>query len=537
MYTHHVLANRSRTPSLSNSLNSASSAGSPDLPAGDIPRHLLAHEPTRSQTPAPVNHNSPYAPQPLSMPPHFITSFVHRCFVVDLAEVDFTQALKAMDYLKVFDDRRKREFCAALRRLNIDTSIWDYEKASIMNENPSMYDWIVSVEDKSRRVEALYTQVYIGLRRWTLINEMRLMPFNKVNCTAMLDTLYPKHYSAPPTPQLTETILNSQRNAFRRYIEAVEANGRNVLQTLEHQSRRDGDTNGWPVVREIVDKYLTSTNNLLDECNAVKGPEDFVPSQTPTPGPSARVDSGVSFQEPPDAEKRPSSRPPIPRMQSSPAPPERTRPSQPTCTDRKAGAPERKGSAFGRLARVFKSRSVDGRADEEGHSGRRSVSGRRSTSAMGRDGEARPRTSAEKQHSRENSADRAAGLSGGLGIIDIDDKQREKLIREARRAKEEREVRRVGPTHFKTGEERRGGAGAGVGVGMSVPEKAAKNLGLPRGYRLEEEEGRKEEERVPCRQRGVLRVYVEDEAHGARGRYFNPYQAPAEELVIAELAA
>ena len=169
MYTHHVLANRSRTPSLSNSLNSASSAGSPDLPAGDIPRHLLAHEPTRSQTPAPVNHNSPYAPQPLSMPPHFITSFVHRCFVVDLAEVDFTQALKAMDYLKVFDDRRKREFCAALRRLNIDTSIWDYEKASIMNENPSMYDWIVSVEDKSRRVEALYTQVYIGLRRWVSI--------------------------------------------------------------------------------------------------------------------------------------------------------------------------------------------------------------------------------------------------------------------------------------------------------------------------------------------------------------------------------
>ena len=98
---------------------------------------------------------------------------------------------------------------------------------------------------------------------------MRLTPFSKPNCIAMLNTLYPPTLVEPPTRQLTTTILDSQRDAFFRYIRAVEKSGKSVLSNLENQSRRPQDENGWPVVREIVDKYLRAANSIIEECFAV----------------------------------------------------------------------------------------------------------------------------------------------------------------------------------------------------------------------------------------------------------------------------
>ena len=98
---------------------------------------------------------------------------------------------------------------------------------------------------------------------------MRLTPFSKANCIAMLNTLYPPSLVEAPTRQLTTTILDSQRDAFFRYIRAVEKSGKSVLSNLENQSRRPQDENGWPVVREIVDKYLRAANSIIEECFAV----------------------------------------------------------------------------------------------------------------------------------------------------------------------------------------------------------------------------------------------------------------------------
>ena len=98
---------------------------------------------------------------------------------------------------------------------------------------------------------------------------MRLTPFSKANCIAMLNTLYPPSLIEAPTRQLTTTILDSQRDAFFKYIRAVEKSGKSVLSNLENQSRRPQEENGWPVVREIVDKYLRAANSIIEECFAV----------------------------------------------------------------------------------------------------------------------------------------------------------------------------------------------------------------------------------------------------------------------------
>ncbi len=124
---------------------------------------------------------------------------------------------------------------------------------------------------------------------------MRLEPFSKANSIAMLNTLYPPTTAISPTRQLTGHILESQRNAFFRYIQAVEKNGKNVLKNLELQGVRKGDDNGWAVVREAVDKYLRFSNGVIEECHEVTGPEYFDPETEARRRGDRRADSGVSF--------------------------------------------------------------------------------------------------------------------------------------------------------------------------------------------------------------------------------------------------
>jgi phage-related protein len=82
-----------------------------------------------------------------------------------LDEVDFPQALTALDYLKDLENRRRREVAAALQRLNIHPDDLK-EKTELAKKYPGVLTWIESINVQGRRVEALYTQIYLGLRRW-----------------------------------------------------------------------------------------------------------------------------------------------------------------------------------------------------------------------------------------------------------------------------------------------------------------------------------------------------------------------------------
>ena len=105
--------------------------------------------------------------QPCSLPPSFISAFVRRCFSEELGLVDFPQALTAMDYLRDLDIRRRRELTNALRRLGIDREELGKDgEAHPANGNRAIAEWVKEMEKKEKKVEALYTQVYIGLRRW-----------------------------------------------------------------------------------------------------------------------------------------------------------------------------------------------------------------------------------------------------------------------------------------------------------------------------------------------------------------------------------
>lgn len=113
----------------------------------------------------------------------------------------------------------------------------------------------------------------------------------------MLNTLYPPLSESSPTPtlQLTPRILNTHRDGFFRYINAVEMKGARALDPVMKQGAPKGETTSWPVVYHALDKYLLLVNELIDECTLVTEPDHLDETKTPGRGKSRKVDSGVSF--------------------------------------------------------------------------------------------------------------------------------------------------------------------------------------------------------------------------------------------------
>jgi hypothetical protein len=125
-------------------------------------------------------------------------------------------------------------------------------------------------------------------------------PYNKATCIAMLNTLFPPVTEATvtPTSKLTPRLLKSQRDGFFRYISAIDTNGKQILDRLITQGAQEGEANGWPMVRNALDKYLRIANEIIDECSMVNDPASVNEGKEnySSKGHKGRkVDSGFSF--------------------------------------------------------------------------------------------------------------------------------------------------------------------------------------------------------------------------------------------------
>ncbi|KAK3703083.1 hypothetical protein LTR37_014694 [Vermiconidia calcicola] len=243
--------------------------------------------------------------QPACLPPSFITSFLQRCFPSRLVDIDFPQALTGLDYLKDLETRRRREVAAAFERLDIDRETLNSEEDQLSSRYPGIAKWVQSIEEKERKIDALYTQLYIGLRRWILINELSLTPFNKHNCVAMLNTLYPPVISSQPTTKLTREILKNQRDGFFKYIQSVEKNGSQVLRNLMQQGKAPADANGWGAVTRTLGLYLQLANSMISECSEITDVQHVSPRQSSGSKPSKQPRKADSEPNSPTEPPRP----------------------------------------------------------------------------------------------------------------------------------------------------------------------------------------------------------------------------------------
>lgn len=147
----------SRAPSPTSSSNSPTS-----------PQFSHGYQSSTAQfTTALMGQLSQLPSQPSSLPPSFVTTFVNRCFPVELEFVDFPQSLTALDYLKDLETRRRKEIAHSFQTLNLDqTNLSEDKLQDLRQRNPAVAEWVESLEAKLRKVESAYGSIYISLRRW-----------------------------------------------------------------------------------------------------------------------------------------------------------------------------------------------------------------------------------------------------------------------------------------------------------------------------------------------------------------------------------
>ncbi|KXG48739.1 uncharacterized protein PGRI_026090 [Penicillium griseofulvum] len=230
--------------------------------------------------------------QPCLLPPSFILSFVRRCFCLDLSEVDFAQALTALDYIRTLQTRWKKEIEASFNRLNVTSKdASDPEHSEVARKYPNVLTWYESITEKALLIERLYTHVHLGLRRWMLVNQIMLEPFDKANCLALLNTLLPPVHRDSPTPtqQLSTATLGQHRDKFFKLITSYNGDP-SMLESVIKQGARYNEENGWPALHEALDRYLNAVLEMIDECTLINDP-----SQIGKSGVQRRTDSGISF--------------------------------------------------------------------------------------------------------------------------------------------------------------------------------------------------------------------------------------------------
>lgn len=133
------------------------------------------------------------------------------------------------------------------------------------------------------------------------MNEMMLTPFNKANCLAMLNTLFPSKLNSPPTRHVSVQRMADQRHKFADYIRAVEKhNSTDCLHNIIVQDARAGETTGWPLTHEYIEKYLMLANDLIATCYQLSNYGNLEGPRTMRRG---KQDSGISIS----SDERPAS--------------------------------------------------------------------------------------------------------------------------------------------------------------------------------------------------------------------------------------
>jgi hypothetical protein len=101
-----------------------------------------------------------------ALPPAFIVNFVTRTFMPDPSEVDWSQTLTALDYLKDLETRRRREMATTFENLDVHRDTWEADMARVAEKAPGIALWINNLEGKNRKADSYYAQIWLGLRRW-----------------------------------------------------------------------------------------------------------------------------------------------------------------------------------------------------------------------------------------------------------------------------------------------------------------------------------------------------------------------------------
>ncbi|KAE9369318.1 hypothetical protein N431DRAFT_510857, partial [Stipitochalara longipes BDJ] len=190
-----------------------------------------------------------------------VLNFVRKAFPEKYENVQFEHGLTALDYLRDLEFTRREKLRKAAERLNITLDTWK----SVLAHHPDAFKWIELVQKYELLIEEGYANIFIDLRIWKMVAELKSTPFYKPHVLAMLNTLFPPVVKELPNDRIQPKILHQYRSSFYRYITAVEANGSSVMDAFEQKLQMDGNRHSWRNTWDNLMHYMELADQMIKQ--------------------------------------------------------------------------------------------------------------------------------------------------------------------------------------------------------------------------------------------------------------------------------
>ncbi|KAM3073932.1 hypothetical protein ACMFMG_008548 [Clarireedia jacksonii] len=187
----------------------------------------------------------------------------NKTFRKRLLEVKFDHALTSMDYLQNLECRRKsclRDAKERLRNYQMNCNNFSHTDADATT-------WAENIRIMDMAAETLYVDVFLGLRFWTMLNEL-IKPFNKPNIFVMLNTLFPTKCLEKPHKHVTSSTMQYYRSVFYYFTLAVEQKGGSVTKLFLEKYEKN-HRHGWESIRETLEDYFELSYLMIDQSYAI----------------------------------------------------------------------------------------------------------------------------------------------------------------------------------------------------------------------------------------------------------------------------
>ncbi|KAL3419733.1 hypothetical protein PVAG01_08231 [Phlyctema vagabunda] len=210
--------------------------------------------------------------QSQGMPRGFISNFcLSKVFTASYNNVDFSQALTAIDYLRDLECTRRSALREAAQRLGIEKGNW----RDVLAHDPVAKKWVEDAQVEEQITEGFYASLFMSLRIWVMVNDLQSEPYYKPNALAMLNTLFPPSIQELPNDRISVKALHKYRSTFYRYITSVGSKGTHVLDNLIVKLQQPGAKHSWSVTRFNLEEYIKCANSMIDEALLVDSIDFF----------------------------------------------------------------------------------------------------------------------------------------------------------------------------------------------------------------------------------------------------------------------
>ncbi|KAF7876669.1 hypothetical protein EAF04_001754 [Stromatinia cepivora] len=200
------------------------------------------------------------------LPPDFIRKWcLDKVFTRVEEQVDFSQALTGIDYLQDLECRRREALREVALRLKIDKNNW----RKVLSADPDAKKWVEDIQAQETIIEDFYATCFIDLRIWTMLHELKTLPFYKPNVIAMLNTLYPPCIRELPNNRIDPEKLRKHRSKFYNLIVEVSHEGIGALDDFEMHLKNPACKHNWIDTRENLRDYIELSSKMIEQSNAV----------------------------------------------------------------------------------------------------------------------------------------------------------------------------------------------------------------------------------------------------------------------------